>query len=152
MPADPYQTPSTVSENLGAEPSITPPLVVEHLCRTRPWVRFCSIAGYVTSGFLVIIAALSLFRMVERLPLLHEFLLGGFYLVLAILFLIPSFYLSRYEKSITHLMISNRIEDLEQALADQRAFWKQMAIMILFLLIMYLLTIAFSAFVLLSPH
>jgi hypothetical protein len=48
------------------------------------------------------------------------------------------------------LTISHRLTDLEQALADQRGFWRQMGIMILVLLVIYLLTIAFSAMVILS--
>lgn len=150
MSTDPYQPPASSPDFHEKEAVAIPPLAIEHLRCTRPWVKFCSIAGYVTSGFLIVIAMISLFRMVDQLPLIHEILLGGFYLVLAILFFIPSFHLSRYEKSITHLTVSNRVEDLEQALADQRAFWKQMAIMILLLLIMYMLTISFSAIMLLS--
>jgi len=69
---------------------------------------------------------------------------------MATLFIIPSFRLSRYEKSITRLIISNRIEDLEQAIAHQRTFWRQMGIMILMILIIYLFTLTFSAIAILS--
>ena len=72
--------------------------------------------------------------------------------MLAILFFIPSLWLSRYEKSITRLTVSHRIEDLELAIAHQRAFWKQMAMMILVMLVIYLITIAISAVVLLSSR
>lgn len=77
-------------------------------------------------------------------------MLGVFYLILAGLFIIPSLRLSKYERSITRLVISNRIEDLEQAIAHQRTFWKQMGIMILIMLVLYLITIALSAIILLS--
>ena len=151
MPTNPYQPPSTAElGSHSSEPTSVPPLVVEHLRCTRPWVRFCSLAGYTTSGFLVIIALFTLRSMIGNWPIDKTILLSGFYLVLAILFIIPSLYLSRYEKSITHLLVSNRLEDLEQALADQRSFWKQMALMILLLVVIYLLTIAYSAIVLLS--
>ena len=151
MSADPYQPPEAHPENqpIGAS-SVVPPLVVEHLRCTRPWVRFCSLAGYVTSAFLILIAVFTIRRMLGNWPIHQTLLLGGFYLVLALLFTIPSRYLSRYEKSITHLMISHHLEDLEQALADQRSFWKQMAMMILLLMLFYLLTIAYSAIILLA--
>jgi len=153
---DPYSTPSedptaeswSAKENLS--PGEAPNIVTEHLRCTRPWVKFCSLAGYITSGFILIIAAVTIRKMLGHFSLTHIALLGSFYLILAVLFIIPSLRLSKYERSITHLMISNRIEDLEQAIAHQRIFWRQMGIMILIMLVLYLLTVALSAIVLLS--
>jgi len=154
MSTDPYEPPAvnpdSLLDSLQDQQTQVPLLVVEHLRCTRPWVKFCSLAGYITSVFLIIIAVFTLRSMIGKWPMSQTMLLGGFYLILALLFIIPSLYLSRYEKSITHLTVSMRIEDLEQALADQRSFWKQMAMMILLLLVLYLLTIAYSAIVLLS--
>ncbi len=152
MPSDPYETPSVDPDPDCGDHSDAPPVVVEHLRRTRPWVKFCSLAGYITSGFLILIAVFTLRGMLDKYSLPTLILLGSFYLILAILFLIPSLWLSRYEKSITRLDVSNRLEDLEQAIAHQRAFWRQMAIMILLILVIYLITIAFSAVVLLSSR
>ena len=145
MSSDPYQTPLAHPDKETAELTTVPPLVIEHLRGTRPWVRFCSLTGYIASGFLILIALYTVRMIYDILPLHYSLLLGFFYLIMAILFIFPSIYLSRYEKSITHLTVSHRLEDLEQALADQRAFWKQMAIMILLILTLYLMTIAFSA-------
>ena len=150
MPTDPYQPPEADLDQVSSDPAFVPPLVIEHLRGTRPWVRFCSLAGYITAGFLILISLLSIRSMIDKWPIHQTILLAGFYWVLAILFIIPSRYLSRYEKSITHLLVSNQLGDLEQALADQRAFWKQMALMILLMLVLYLLTIAYSAIVILS--
>lgn len=154
MPTDPYQTPAAIPEieisTRATDQTTVPPLVAEHLRATRPWVKFCSIAGYVTSGFFILIALFTMRGLIGAPTISQPLLLGVFYLILAALFIIPSRALSRYEKSITHLNISHHIEDLEQALADQRAFWKHSAIMILLILVIYLLSIAFSAIVLLS--
>ncbi len=152
MLGDPYQPPNANPDRNCADDSPVSAVVVEHLRGTRPWVRFCSLAGYITSGFLILIALITLRAMAGRFPVHHLLLLGLFFLILAVLFLIPSLWLSRYEKSITRLTVSNRIEDLEQSIAHQRAFWKQMAIMILVVLVIYLITIAFSAIKLLSSH
>ena len=89
-------------------------------------------------------------KMHPHYPYHQTLLFAVFYLVLAILFIIPSLRLSKYEKSITRLSVSNRIEDLEQAIAHQRTFWKQMGVMILILLTLYLVTIALSAIILLT--
>jgi len=156
MTSDPYEPPAAdpalgISRD-GSMSTNAPPVVVEHLIRTRPWVKFCSLAGFIASGFLILIGLLTLRRMIEQLPPHYLLLLGGFYLILAILFIIPSLWLSRYEKSITRLQISRHIADLEQAIAYQRIFWRHMAIMILIMLFIYLLTIAFSAIALLSTR
>lgn len=47
-------------------------------------------------------------------------------------------------------MVSERLEDLEQAIAHQRIFWRQMGIMILIIICLYLLTIIVSAILLLA--
>lgn len=127
-----------------------PPVVLEHLRSTRPWVKFCSLSGYVTALFILIIDFVFVRMMMNHYPLYQTVMLAVFYLVLAGLFIIPSLRLSYYERSITRLTVSNRIEDLELAIAHQRAFWKQMGIMILIILLLYLVTVAFSAIVLLS--
>ena len=140
------------------EPSLTddleektaPPIAIEHLRGTRPWVRFCSIAGYVTSLFILIISIILTVKVTVFLPTHNTILLGSFYIVLGLLFLIPSIRLSQYERSITRLIVTSRTEDLEQALAHQRAFWKQMAIMILILTVLYLITVTLSALMILS--
>ncbi len=129
-----------------------PPVVMEHLRGTRPWVKFCSLAGYITAMFIVIIALITVNKMINYFPFYQTAMLGAFYLIMATLFIIPSLRLSHYEKSITRLMVSNRIEDLEQAIAHQRAFWRQMGIMILILLVIYLFTLAFSAIAILSSQ
>lgn len=152
MSSDPYQPPSANPDLDCTDNNPVPAVVVEHLRCTRPWVKFCSLAGYITSGFLILIALITLRAMSGRFPPHYLLFLGLFFLILAVLFLIPSLWLSRYEKSIIRLSVTNRIEDLEQSIAHQRAFWKQMAIMILFVLLMYLITIAFSAIKLLSLY
>ncbi len=129
-----------------------PPVVLEHLRGTRPWVKFCSLSGYVTALFILIIDFVMIRMMLGRYPLYQTIMLALFYLILAGLFIIPSLRLSYYERSITRLTVTNKIEDLELAIAHQRAFWKQMGIMILIILLLYLVTVAFSAIVLLSSR
>ena len=153
MTENPYETPhteTTAEVHDGTEKNQVPPVVLEHLRGTRPWVKFCSLSGYITALFIITVDFIVVSKMHPHYPQHQTILLAVFYLVLAILFIIPSLRLSKYEKSITRLSVSNRIEDLEQAIAHQRTFWKQMGIMILILLVLYLVTIAMSAIVLLT--
>ena len=148
-----YETPNTdvgIPVRNQANKKEVPPIVMEHLRGTRPWVQFCSLAGYTTALFIIVIDFIIIRKMLGVYPPYQILLLATFYIILAILFVIPSIWLSRYEKSITRLNISQRIEDLEQTIAYQRTFWKQMSIMILFLLILYLITIGSSALILLA--
>ena len=153
---DPYSSPETPpivdswEEKSPTKPGMSPPLVTEHLRGTRPWVKFCSLAGYITAGFTLVIAAITMQVAMHKLSALQLGLLASFYIILAILFIIPSLRLSRYERSITRLMVSERLEDLEQAIAHQRIFWRQMGIMILIIMCLYLLTIIVSAILLLA--
>jgi len=150
MNPDPYSPPQLRNHPSSSQENEPSPVILEHLRKTRPWVKFCSLAGYVSAGFLIVICLFTLQKSLTLWPLLHVVLIGVFYFILATLFTIPSLYLSRYEKSITHLLVSKNLDDLEQALADQRSFWKLMAIMILILLTLYLISLAYSAIIILS--
>jgi len=141
---DPYSPPLVNLELNCGERETAPILVVEHLKHTRPWVKFCSIIGFTTSFSLVLIGSLMGFVVSESLNYPINYLLGLFYFILAVLFMIPSIKLSHYEKSITKLAITHDLEDLELAIAHQRAFWKHVAIMIFIITAIYLVTITFS--------
>ncbi|MGB0993280.1 MAG: hypothetical protein ACPG32_12545 [Akkermansiaceae bacterium] len=147
---DLYQTPSS-------DPSVecrtkreVSSVVIEHLRCTRPWVKFCSLAGFITALFILVVAAITVMKMLNHYPPMKCYLLGAFYIVLAVLFTLPSLLLSKYERTITRLLISERTEDLEQAISHQRTFWKQMGLIILIILILFLVTISLSAIVLLT--
>lgn len=95
MNDDPYSSPETPpiidnwEEKSPTKPGISPPLVTEHLRGTRPWVKFCSLAGYITAGFTLVIAAITMQAAMNRLTALQFGLLASFYIILAILFIIP---------------------------------------------------------------
>ena len=155
MSHDPYTT-SAIDPALDTTTDeLAPSVAVEHLKHTRPWVKFCSIIGIFTSISLLIIGSLMTLKSsstsTEVIPTqLSDYLLAVFYFILATLILIPSIRLSRYEKSITRLIITQNLADLELAIAHQRAFWKQLAIMITLIMLIYMITLSFSTMVLLK--
>ena len=144
---DPYVTPQENPELQDTEIAVAPFVVVEHLRHTRKWVKFCSIMGFTTSVTLVSVCATLLFYMPNKLPYPYTYLLGAFYFILSILFFMPSVKLSQYEKAITKLTITRNMEDLEFAIAHQRLFWKQIAIMIFLIMAIYVSTITISTLV-----
>lgn len=150
MSDDPYVPPFVDPVLNNTEKEAAPFVIVEHLRYTRPWVKFCSIIGFTTSLSLICIGALMLFIGSETITAPNNYLLGSFYLILSILFMIPSIKLSHYEKAITKLIITKDLEDLELAIAHQRTFWKNIAIMIFIIMAIYLVTISFSTIILIK--
>lgn len=99
-----------------------------HLERTRPWVRFLSIVGFVSAAFLVCVGLLGGAGMaMNRNP--AGVVIFIFYPILGALYVVPSLYLSRYANHIGQFVQSRQQADLVSALDAQRAFWKFVGIM-----------------------
>ena len=146
----PYEPPQADPETPFEDSTPVSDVLVEHLRKTRPWVKFCSIVGIVMSFFLLIIALLTLLYTPQIIAETQVYLLSGFYFTLAALFVIPSIKLSHYEKAITRLLITKSGEDIEIAIAHQMIFWKQVALMIFLIFIIYLITVTFSTITLIQ--
>jgi len=110
------------------------PLAQQYLDQTRPWVRFMSVMTFVGAGLMVLIAlALMAATLIggvaagnaRGLPgLLGGGLVGGFYLLLACVYIPPALYLGRYASAIARLKIGGTSDELEQALKHQKSFWR----------------------------
>ncbi len=115
--------------------------LLEPLINTKLWVRICSIAGFVSSGFMVIAAVFLMFMggaMTESgagMPAGFGFGLGVVYLLIALLYLMPSLYLHKYAGAITTAQESNSIDDIKVALEYQKSFWKFVGILTLVMLV-----------------
>ena len=142
------------------------PSSVQILCATRPWVVFCSVMGFL--GALMTLAygiMMTFFGVVIGQPAtppptpggapppnITPFIptLGIFYLVLAVLYLLPSAKLWKFGSAIKRLRLSGSMEDLEHVINQQRGFWKAISILIIvgfvtgviFFLIMMMTTMA----------
>ena len=117
-----------------------------YLQATRPWVKFLAILGFVGIAFLVLCGLL--FMCVWPLfptrpgaqPLSGAFGvgLGIFYLLFAALYLMPCLFLYRYSKAIDAIPGTGQAA-LEEALKQQKSFWKFMGILMLIILCLYAL-------------
>lgn len=109
-----------------------PPMAIQLLKQTRPWVRFMGILGFVQLALMVLGAlgmmAMSATSRVGALPVLAA---GTLYLVMAGVFLPAVLSLNRYASRITDLERSGHHKDLEAALAAQKGFWKYVGILTL---------------------
>jgi hypothetical protein len=144
-PTNPYTPPSSPL-SAPPRPALSPEGVgsttLGYLKETKPWVRLFSILGFIFSAFAVLAGLL---MMVGAGFLGEEFQgalgvgLGVFYLVFALLYIMPSLYLWRYASSIQTLLSSRRTADLDEALKQQKSFWRFIGILTAAMLCLYAL-------------
>lgn len=123
---------------------ITQPML-DMLRKTRPWVRFLSIMGFLMVGLIVLIglgvAGFGVFTAVtgERSQGALMLGLGVLYVVMGLLYFYPSRYLARYAGAITRTLDGpSRTSALEEALRWQKSFWKFAGILTLVTLLLYI--------------
>ena len=122
--------------------------VIDQLARTKGWTFFMSILLWIGGIFLALVG-LGLVGMgvSGQLPSGTEqissaasgMVAGGFYLFFAALHIYPALKLAKYSKRITQLMASPSEILLADALNEQRAFWKYVAIVTIIVIGLYLL-------------
>lgn len=127
--------PITVSESmLGA------------LNATRPWVKFLAILGFVVMTFMVLAGLImfvgfSVAPATSKLPAFFGPVFGVVYVVMAVFFyLIPCLYLLRYANAITRIQATGQAA-LEDALKQQKSFWKYVGIFTIVMLVTYVLLV-----------
>jgi beta-lactamase regulating signal transducer with metallopeptidase domain len=94
---------------------------------------FIGVGLMIISGLVMMVAVNFLPKSGEGIPgpfgALPGIALGGVYIVMALLYLFPAIYLSRYAKAITRLQQSRAVAELENALHQQKSFWKFVGVM-----------------------
>ncbi|WP_394844261.1 hypothetical protein LZC95_45310 [Pendulispora brunnea] len=121
-------------------------LALESLRQTRPWVLVISILMFIGAGFMLLagIGMLVAGAFVPespsgpKAPIAMSYL-GLFYLPLAVLYVFPAFKLSKYAGSISRLVASRSLSDLELSLGHQKSFWKFCGIAALLMIVVYAL-------------
>src|SRR5262245_15768048 len=145
---NPFAAPlSLVADPSGSSGAVSPG-VVETLRRTRGWVRFLSILGFVAAGFMVLAAmGMAMAWMVAppsgnaaMLPVMigYAVLVGA----MGFLYVVPCMRLYKYASGIAHLEAQRDAGALEYALDQQRGFWRFIGLTTIALLILYALLLA----------
>lgn len=112
------------------------------LLSTKPWVRLCSVMGFIFA-VLTIFAAIGMFAMGNSIPgmPMGGGVLGVIYLLLGLLYFMPSFYLHKYASAIALADSTNSSTDIALALGYQKSFWKFAGIVTLIMLVLMVLGI-----------
>lgn len=122
-----------------------PPVLVQLLVQTRPWVRFLAVLGFISTGFMVLGALVVLvvpgFPPGGGVPGALKVGMALVYLSIAGVHLPPALFLYRYASHIQALQASAGAGDLERALAAQKSFWRYVGILALVVLCLYALII-----------
>jgi hypothetical protein len=142
-PTNPYTPPSSplsAPPRPGLSPEGVGSTTLGYLKETKPWVRLFSVLGFIGSAFLVIAALL----MMVGAGFLGEEMQGAIgvgmglaYLLFALLYIMPSLFLWRYASAIQTLLSSRRTADLDEALKQQKSFWRFLGIITAVLLCIY---------------
>ncbi len=116
-----------------------------YLDATRPWVKFLAIVGFVFIGLMVLIGlimtlAFSALPQQPGMPAAVGPVFGIMYLIFAGLYLMPCLFMYRYAKAIAAIPGTGQAA-LEDALKNQKSFWKFMGILMLIMLCLYALFI-----------
>jgi hypothetical protein len=129
---NPYSPPGLPSEaypaanlNYGAASSAAvSETTVELLRQTRPWVMLLSILAFVGSGLMAVVGlCLGAWAMLAPGGK-GQAAVGLIYVPLALFYIYPGLKLWGYGSAIARLMDTRSSADLEDALGQQRSFWK----------------------------
>jgi hypothetical protein len=140
---NPYQSPQ--AHISAVSPAVAPGAVTEtmraYLKSMSGWMRFMGITGFISCGFSVIGGVFMVFLPAIFLQL-HDFetadfsdfsnifgALGGFaYIVVAVILFFPAFFLYKAGSRIRDYIRTGADSDLEDALRNNKAFWKFMGL------------------------
>jgi hypothetical protein len=123
QPGNPFASPAAAASDGGDE--LVTPGIKRALADTRPWVLFLAILGFISTGFIALIALLIIILVRGAAVFL---VIGLIYAGMAALTGFASFYLWSYGSRIGAFLRSSGVKQLQQALVAQKSFWKLVGI------------------------
>lgn len=132
---------------------------LRYLNETRKWTMFFSILGFIGIGFMLI-AALFIGSIMNSIPNYSETadltagltggLMSGFYIIMAVLYFFPIYYLYKFSSNMKAGIQHRSSELVEEAFKHQKSHYKFFGILTGIILIFYVLiligTVAMSSF------
>ncbi len=130
MDQNPYQSPTSdlTGTNSAANSEVSPRAISE-LLGTKPWVRFIAVLGFIGAAFMFL-GSLGMFAAATQVGAPMA-IVGVIYILYGIIFIFPTLKLWKYGSAIGNLQISRSTAHLEEALLQQRVYWKFIGIMII---------------------
>ncbi|MGB0993224.1 MAG: DUF5362 family protein [Akkermansiaceae bacterium] len=150
----PYESPAASPMRAGGQGRDVSYGVINMLARTRGWVRFLSVLGFVGA---VLLLLMGIFAIIGTGAVAsaggqgaayqtgYMIGMGIYYVVMAFAYIYPSIKLWQYAGAISRLQASQSEMDLETALDKQRSFWKFAGIMTILLILFVVAVVVFAA-------
>jgi hypothetical protein len=130
-------------------PALITQAMIDSLRRTKPWVRFLSILGFIATGFLILVGlalavGIGLLSSIGRTSLggLPAILIGCFYVLLGLVYIFPALYLFRFADGIQKALSTDLVPGIEYALRNQKSFWTFAGVFMLIALVVQILLLA----------
>ncbi len=132
------------------------PLAHQYLDQTRPWVQFMAVIVFISAGLMVlsgiVMLGISLAAgatagagaSASPFGAVGGALLGMFYVALSLVYIVPGVYLARYAKAIKLLRTDGGAERIENALKQQRSFWRFVGIVTAICIILVIVGLALA--------
>jgi len=120
-----------------------PQEVIELLRKTKPWVRLIAVLGFIGLGLALLAAAAALVLGASSGMGAGPMLMQVGVVVVEFVVLFPALlFLHRYASRIGNLVASGHPQDLEDALAAQKSYWKYLGILVLVCIILAIVGVA----------
>ncbi len=133
--SNPYQAPKAEARAIEAHSlagvSVTTTMM-DHLRKTRPWVRFLATLGFVFLGLIGLFGVGLTLASIFGFGLIENFIMiipGLLYVGMLALYFFPILYLHRFAGSLKQLLAEGGTRALEDAMRHQKSFWKFAGIM-----------------------
>ena len=137
-----YEFPSNLHD-VSTSFDITQPMLLS-MRQTKPWVMLISIIGFIYIGLMVIFGVLTMFIFSQfnatgSFP--SSIMFAVIYILMGILYFFPFFFLFKYASSIGRLLDGGGAAKMEEALSNQKSFWKYIGILVVISIIVGILGI-----------
>ncbi len=121
--------------------------IIQQLKKTRPWVLFMAILGFIGTAFMAIgtagifMGGGAMLQMAAgpgaaAMPAGATMGVGIVYLLMTLFYFFASLYLYKYAGSIKRVVATGSTQDLELALKSQASFWKLVGVLTLLMFIL----------------
>ncbi|MCP4175252.1 MAG: hypothetical protein GY758_31265 [Fuerstiella sp.] len=144
------QNPFAVSQHAsgghsaGGDPNLDPSLsqLIQLLTETRPWVRLVGILMLIGASLMLIGGAFILLAAAMGGGAAQVSIMGAIYLPFAFLYIYPAMCLMKYASAISDASATGQMVHVNEAILQQKKFWRFIGILISIVLGIYVLIIA----------
>jgi hypothetical protein len=118
--------------------NITQPMLLS-LRQTKPWVMLVSVIGFIYIGISVFFSVVAMFifsQFNDTGSFVSSSMLVVMNILMGILYFFPSLFLFKFASSIGRLLDGGGATEMEEALSNQKSFWKFVGILVIIAIIL----------------